>query len=75
MRSSLVAPSKPILHRRGIHGHSQPRRGWFFNLVDLVNQLAQEKAAGRSDSLARRVVIAELGYLPFRRLAGSCWFI
>jgi DNA replication protein DnaC len=46
-------------------------RGRFFNLVDLVNQLEQEKAAGRSGRLAEKllrydlIVIDELGYLPF----------
>jgi transposase len=44
-------------------------RGRFFNLVDPVNQLEQEKAAGRSGSLAEKllrydlIVIDELGYL------------
>src|SRR5664279_1196248 len=43
----------------------------FFNLVDLVNQLEQEKAAGRSGRLSEKllrydlIVIDELGYLPF----------
>lgn len=47
-------------------------RGRFFNLVDLVNQLEQEKAAGRSGRLAETllrydvIVIDELGYLPFQ---------
>ena len=42
-------------------------RGRFFNLVDLVNQLEQEKAAGRSGRLAETllrydvIVIDELG--------------
>ena len=46
-------------------------RGRFFNLVDLVNQLEQEKAAGKSgrivETLLRHdlIVIDELGYLPF----------
>ena len=44
-------------------------RGRFFNLVDLVNQLEQEKATGRGGRLAQAlarldlVVIDELGYL------------
>jgi len=43
----------------------------FFKLVDLVNQLEQEKAAGRSGTIAEAllrhdlIVIDELGYLPF----------
>ena len=46
-------------------------RGRFFSLVDLVDQLEQEKAAGRSGRLAEKllryhlIVIDELGYLPF----------
>lgn len=52
-------------------------RGRFFNLVDLVNQLEQEKAAGRSGRLAETllrydvIVIDELGYLPFSQPGGS----
>src|SRR5882724_285319 len=51
-------------------------RGRFFNLVDLVNQLEQEKAAGRSGRLAEKllrhdlIVIDELGYLPFSQPGG-----
>ena len=55
-------------------------RGRFFNLVDLVNQLEQEKAAGRSGRLAEKllrhdlIVIDELGYLPFGGLSvDSCY--
>ncbi len=46
-------------------------RGRFYNLVDLVNQLEQEKTAGKSgrivEALLRQdlIVIDELGYLPF----------
>jgi DNA replication protein DnaC len=53
-------------------------RGRFFNLVDLVNQLEQEKATGRSGRLAETllrydvIVIDELGYLPFSQPADSC---
>lgn len=55
-------------------------RGRFFNLVDLVNQLEQEKAAGRSGRLAETlqrhdlVVIDELGYLPFSDAGGQLLF-
>ena len=55
-------------------------RGRFFNLVDLVNQLEAEKAAGRSgrlaDTLQRHdlVVIDELGYLPFSQAGGQLLF-
>ena len=55
-------------------------RGRFFNLVDLVNQLEHEKAAGRSGRLAESlqrhdlVVIDELGYLPFSNAGGQLLF-
>lgn len=55
-------------------------RGKYFNLVDLVNQLEQEKLAGRggklADSLARLdlVVLDELGYLPFSKSGGQLLF-
>ena len=55
-------------------------RGRFFNLVDLINQLEAEKAAGRSgrlaDTLLRHdlVVIDELGYLPFSQAGGQLLF-
>jgi DNA replication protein DnaC len=55
-------------------------RGRFFNLVDLVNQLEHEKAAGRigrlAESLQRHdlVVIDELGYLPFSDAGGQLLF-
>ena len=55
-------------------------RGRFYNLVDLVNQLEQEKAAGRSGRLAEKllrydiIVIDELGYLPFSQAGGQLLF-
>jgi DNA replication protein DnaC len=55
-------------------------RGRFFNLVDLVNQPEQEKAAGRSGRLAEKllrydlIVIDELGYLPFSQSGGQLLF-
>lgn len=51
-----------------------------FNLVDLVNQLEHEKAAGRSGRLAESlqrhdlVVIDEFGYLPFSDAGGQLLF-
>jgi DNA replication protein DnaC len=56
------------------------RRGRFFNLVDLVNQLEQEKLAGRGGKLAASlarldlVVLDELGYLPFSKSGGQLLF-
>ncbi len=55
-------------------------RGRFYNLVDLVNQLEQEKAAGRSGRLVEKllrydlIVIDELGYLPFSQPGGQLLF-
>ncbi len=56
------------------------KRGRFFNLLDLVNQLEQEKLTGRggklAESLARLdlVVLDELGYLPFSKAGGQLLF-
>lgn len=56
------------------------RKGKFFNLVDLVNQLEQEKLANRggklAESLTRQdfVVLDELGYLPFSKSGGQLLF-
>ncbi len=55
-------------------------RGRFYNLVDLVNQLEQEKASGKGGRLAEKllrydlVVIDELGYLPFSQAGGQLLF-
>ncbi|MBE0602307.1 MAG: ATP-binding protein [Deltaproteobacteria bacterium] len=55
-------------------------RGRFYNLLDLVNQLEQEKLANRggrmAETLARLdfVVLDELGYLPFSKNAGQLLF-
>lgn len=52
----------------------------FFNVVDLVNQLEQEKMAGRAGYIAQRlrcidvVVLDELGYLPFSQAGGALLF-
>ena len=56
------------------------RKARFFNVVDLVNQLEQEKLAGRAGYLADRlrhvdiVVLDELGYLPFSQAGGALLF-
>lgn len=56
------------------------KRCRYFNLVDLVNQLEQEKLTGRGGklaiSLARLdlVVLDELGYLPFSKSGGQLLF-
>lgn len=56
------------------------KRGRFFNVVDLVNQLEQEKMAGKGGKLAENlcrldlVVLDELGYLPFSKNGGQLLF-
>jgi len=56
------------------------RKARFFNVVDLVNQLEQEKLAGRAGHLADRlrhmdiVMLDELGYLPFSQAGGALLF-
>lgn len=56
------------------------KRGRYFNVVDLVNQLEQEKLAGRGGKLAESlcrldvVVLDELGYLPFSKNGGQLLF-
>ncbi len=48
--------------------------------MDLVNQLEQEKTAGRSGRLAETllrynvIIIDELGYLPFSQFGGQLLF-
>ena len=56
-------------------------RAKFFNLVDLANQLEQEKLAGKGGRLSERlvrytelVVLDELGYLPFSKNGGQLIF-
>lgn len=61
-----------------IKTHSKRVR--FFNTVELVNALEQEKQAGRAGQLAARlvytdaVVLDELGYLPFSQTGGALLF-
>lgn len=63
--------------RQMIHSGKRCR---YFNLVDLVNQLEQEKLAGRGGKLATSlaqldlVVLDELGYLPFSKSGGQRLF-
>ena len=64
-----------------MHAVRERSRVRFFNLVDLANQLEQEKLAGRAGRLAERlvrytelVVFDELGYLPFSKNAGQLLF-
>jgi DNA replication protein DnaC len=55
-------------------------RARFFNLVDLANQLEQEKLTGDGGKLTEKlarlnlVVLDELGYLPFSKNGGQLLF-
>jgi DNA replication protein DnaC len=55
-------------------------RGRFFNLVDLVNRLEDERRRGKAGALAAQlsrldlVVLDELGYLPFAQTGGQLLF-
>jgi DNA replication protein DnaC len=56
------------------------RKAKFFNVLDLVNQLEQEKLDNRGGKLAEHlarhdlVILDELGYLPFSRSGGQLLF-
>jgi DNA replication protein DnaC len=56
------------------------KKARFFNVLDLVNQLEQEKLANRGGKLAEHlarhdlVVLDELGYLPFSKSGGQLLF-
>jgi len=56
------------------------KKGRYFNVVDLVNQLEHEKLSGRGGKLAESlgrldlVVLDELGYLPFSKNGGQLLF-
>ena len=62
----------------GITKHSKRVR--FYSTVDRVNLLEQEKAAGKAGRLAfalmrmDRVILDELGYLPFSQAGGALLF-
>ncbi len=58
----------------------QGARVRFYNVVDLVNQLEQEKLAGQGGRLADKlsrfqlIILDELGYLPFSKSGGQLLF-
>lgn len=62
------------------HAVRNSKKARFYNLVDLVNQLEQEKITGKEGQLAARlqnvdvVVLDELGYLPFSQAGGALLF-
>ncbi len=64
----------------GVAAIHQGKRVRFFNAVDLVNQLEQEKIKGKVGNLAKQlclvdaVILDELGYLPFPTSSGALLF-
>ena len=62
------------------HAVKNRKRVCFFSVVDLVNQLEQEKVACHQGRLAQRlthmhvIVLDELGYLPFSANGGALLF-
>lgn len=64
----------------GVLAIHQGKRVRFFNAVDLVNRLEQEKQQDKTGTLARRliqvdaVIVDELGYLPFPESGGALLF-
>jgi DNA replication protein DnaC len=62
------------------HGVRNGVRARFYNLVDLANELEQEKLAGYGGKLTARlvrfdlVVLDELGYLPFSKTGSQLLF-
>jgi DNA replication protein DnaC len=62
------------------HAVRNQKRARFYNIVDLVNQLEQEKLTGKTGSLESRLknvdvlVLDELGYLPFSEAGGALLF-
>ena len=77
-----MSPARRVWIRslKKIAANRSGKRGRYFNLVDLVNQLEQETLTGRggklADSLARLnlVVLDEPGYLPFSKSGGQLLF-
>jgi len=64
----------------GVAAIHQGKRIRFFNAVDLVNRLEQEKQQDKTGHLARKlvqvdaVILDELGYLPFPESGGALLF-
>ncbi len=62
------------------HAIENTMRARFFNVVDLVNQLEQEKAEGKAGRLSNRlkfmdlIILDELGYLPFSQSGSALLF-
>jgi DNA replication protein DnaC len=64
----------------GVAAIHQGKRVRFFNAVDLVNRLEQEKQQDKAGTLARKliqvdaVILDELGHLPFPESGGALLF-
>jgi DNA replication protein DnaC len=64
----------------GVAAVQAGQRVRFYNVVELVNQLEQEKQLGKAGALARRltqvdaVILDELGYLPFSESGSALLF-
>ncbi len=64
----------------GVAAIHHGKRVRFYNAVDLVNQLEQEKLHGKAGNLAKQlvqtdaVILDELGYLPFPASGGALLF-
>lgn len=64
----------------GVAAIHQGKRVRFFNAVDIVNRLEQEKQQEKTGTLARKliqvdaVILDELGYLPFPESGGALLF-
>ena len=64
----------------GVAAIHKGKRVRFYNAVDLVNELEREKQAGKTGSMARKliqvdaVIVDELGYLPFPESGGALLF-
>lgn len=64
----------------GVAAIHRGKRVRFYNAVDLVNRLEQEKRSGKTGELARQlaqvdaVILDELGYLPFPEAGGALLF-
>jgi DNA replication protein DnaC len=64
----------------GVAAIHHGKRIRFYNVVDLVNLLEQEKQLNKTGNLARRliqvdaIILDELGYLPFPESGGALLF-
>ena len=72
-------PETHLATALGVAAIHQGKRVHFYNAVDLVNQLDQEKQQGKAGNLAKQfiidaVILDELGYLPFPESGGALLF-